>query len=508
MRNQNATFKWGLVVLLVFSLTIRLYFLFTTERTLDMDECVVGTMVKHIAETGEHFVHLLGSDYGGGHALIAYLETPFYLMGFRGDAFVKSATMIFSVLLLLVLALLVSRMSDWRTGLAAGFLLSAFPQYLKASLKVNGYIETLFFLCLAGLILQALLSGLKDGSASADSLKTRLWFVAFGVSCGLALWCFEFALVFLAFFAMIILFHAPKTGFMNIAFGFIGFLIGYSNKLNYILHDDSATSSFVRWIQFHGAGDYFHALANVYVKKLPELFTPNLYTYSYDNRAYSYLFYFLFIAAFAVCAASVALNPPASAGKKNRSFLLMLAFPVYFLGLMPLFKLTDGCARYLLPVSIFCAAILAFAIVRLYDAGGALKSLSVLFACAVVFSLASGVVEMKEVGSTSIYDREEIFTLIDELDDMGVKAVYSDFFIKWHIIFYSGERIIGSDKGFSLRPFYIPYEQKIAAMTNLPYVFAEKTRQLQSLEYTLRAQNAKFKRKTLGRFVIIYDVEI
>ncbi|MEW5945594.1 MAG: hypothetical protein AB1742_05295 [bacterium] len=128
------------MVILAILIIVRVFFLLTTERTLDMDECVVGVMTQRIARQGEVFVHPIGEDYGGGNAFIAYVAAMFSKVFGLSDITIKSVTVMFSVLVIWVYIHLVGAMIGFRAGLVSGLLLSFLPPYLKASLKVDGYI--------------------------------------------------------------------------------------------------------------------------------------------------------------------------------------------------------------------------------------------------------------------------------------------------------------------------------------------------------------------------------
>ena len=123
--SSNRRYAFSMVAVAVTSLCVRLWFLLNTERALDKDECMVGIMVKHIVERGEHFVHIIGGDYGGGHAMLAYLMAPLYRFFGLSDVFVQTPTVLFSVLLAVLAGFFVRN----AFGPSAGFLAALFISF-------------------------------------------------------------------------------------------------------------------------------------------------------------------------------------------------------------------------------------------------------------------------------------------------------------------------------------------------------------------------------------------
>lgn len=507
-RMKKQQFIAALIGITALSLAVRIFFLLTTERTLDMDECVVGVMAKHVAERGERFVHYAGSDYGGGHALIAYLAAPLFGIFGPGDVALQSITMLFSILFVIVFMFIVAKMTSPEAGLLSGLLLSFLTPYLKLSFQVDGYIETLFFVSLSAIILMRLISGglETDRRAPGQYFSRPALLVVLGVSSGLALWSHEFALIFLLVLGIAGLIHIKKFRFAEIMIVSAGFLLGYSIKLNYMIHDNSASSTFAQWIAFGGIGAYFHTLVEILVEKLPGFFSPQIYHYHDELRLYSLLMY-LTCAVSCVYMLYLAVRGRRGGEKKIDTRLLILAgLPFYFLLLMPLFNRGPKFPRYFLPLAPFAAAAFAFAVVNLAGRGGYKRFAGIALLSFFLVLEIFGAADMRSCGYDSCENGKIYGELVEFLGGHNIKGIYTDFGTKWHVAFYSGERIAGSDFAFGNMPRYMEYEYRVNAIEKTTYVFPAGRRLAASLEEYMRREDVLFKSKDIGRLRVFYDL--
>lgn len=495
--------------IIALSIGLRVYFLLTTERALDMDECIVGIMAIHVAEKGEKFVHLIGQDYGGGHALIAYLAAPLFGIFGPSDVALQSITMLFSILFVVVFIFIVAKMTSPEAGLLSGLLLSFLTPYLKLSFQVDGYIETLFFVSVSTIILMRLISG---GTETPNRPRSGQYFsrlallAVLGVSSGLALWSHEFALIFLLVLGIAGLIHIKKFRFAEIMIVSAGFLLGYSIKLNYMIHDNSAPSTFAQWVSFGGIGAYFHTLVEILVEKLPRFFSPQIYHYHDELRPYSLLMY-LTCAVSCVYMLYLAVRGRRGGEKKIDTRLLILAgLPFYFLLLMPLFSRGPKFPRYFLPLAPFAAAAIAFAVVNLAGRGGYKRFAGIALLSFFLVLEIFGAADMRSCRYDSCENGKVYSELVGFLGGHNIKGIYTDFGTKWHVAFYSGERIAGSDFAFGNMPRYMEYEQRVGAIEKTTYVFPAGWRLAESLEKYMRCEDVLFKSKAIGRLRVDYDL--
>lgn len=480
------------------ALAVRVAFLVTTERGLDHDECVVGVMVRHIALHGDRFAHLLGSDYGGGHAFIAYLEAiPFLIFG-NSDILVQSVTVLFSVLTVAAAMSLGARLAGPRAGLASGALLAVFPPFLKASFQVNGYVETIFFLVAAAILLHDLINSEKTAQ--------RTWLaVALGLCAGLALWCFEFAIVFLAVFAVIALARIKTFRAADIVLSLVSFLVGYSLQLNTMLHDPSAAGTFRRWAQAPGIVPYGERIISLLFHKLPRFFTPYIYHYQPGLPWYA-------LAGAAGFFISCVIFLFSISGKKEnqtkiaRAAWILPAVTAYYILLKPFFIPAMRFPRYWLPLAPVICLIAGIAAAAALSRGGRYR----IAGAAVVFlfgvNATWGMADMARCRPGTCHDSRPYRELVSFLDSNKITAVYTGFNTKWHIAFYSNERIAGSDFFFNNLPRYLPYDRRVAADPRPSYIFSPGSPHIDCLEKHLERNKIKRRARIISGRKIIYDI--
>ena len=85
--------------------------------------------------------------------------------------------------------------------------------------------------------------------------------------------------------------------------------------------------------------------------------------------------------------------------------------------------------------------------------------------------------------------------------------MYTDFNTKWHLAFYSGERIAGSDFYFNNLPRYLPYDRRVAADPSPSYIFSPNSMQMDCLEKHLKWNKIKHRSRIISGRKIIYDIQ-
>jgi 4-amino-4-deoxy-L-arabinose transferase-like glycosyltransferase len=498
---ENKQFRLGLLALLSFSLLLRLSFLFATERTLDMDECVVGIMIKRVAFHGDRFFHLSGSDYGGGHALIAYALAPFAKAFGTSDILTQSMTVLCSVILVGVISTIVRRAAGMRVGLMTGLLLSFSPQYLKASFQVNAYIETMLLAALA------LLLFLKTLDAKDKGFTKSLYAVGFGMFSGAALWSFEFAAVLLFPIFLSALLHIRSIGFKNLCFSALAFLAGWSVQINYLFHEKPSSSLFGRWISLNSLAEYIHALQTLALTKFPDFFSPYIYHYPPQRQTYSLILTLLFAGSFMFILYSAFFKLGASHKKERILIFTACSTVVYYFAALTLFKNAMSFPRYFLPLSPIIAIVFSLTVCLLLDKTSKSRIFGIILISAILSLQIISVYDMAECRMNSCQNRNRIHKTIEFLESRNYEGIYTDFTTKWQIAFYSNERIIGSDFAFDNMPRHIPYEIKIAEMDNVPFVFPSDWIVLEEIQNGLTRGNVRYSKTEIEGLTLIYDIE-
>ncbi|HPN93173.1 MAG TPA: glycosyltransferase family 39 protein [bacterium] len=499
---ENKSFIAWLLILLLTSLATRLFFLFTTEHTLDMDECVVGIMIKRVAFQGDRFFHLSGSDYGGGHALIAYTLAPFAKLFGTGDILTQSMTVFSSIILIGVVVMIARRAASPCVGLMTGLLFSFSPSFFKASFQVNAYIETMLLAALALLFFQKTLDvKLKN------SFTKSLYAVGFGFFSGAALWSFEFAAALLFPVFVSALFYVRNIGFKNLCFSALAFFSGWSVQINYLLHEKPSSSLFGRWITFNSASDYFHALKTLALIKFPDFFSPYIYHYPPQRQTYSLLLTLLFAVSFIFVLYAVFSALFAPSKKQKKVVLVVCVAVAYYFAALTLFKNAMSFPRYFLPLSPVIAFVFALTSSFLLNTKAKSRAFGIVLISLILILQIASLFDMSRCRMNSCQNRSRIFKTIEFLDNKGYEGIYTDFTTKWQIAFYSDERIIGSDFAFDNMPRHIPYELKIAEMDKVPFVFPSDWIVLEEIENGLKRGNVGYSKTEIEGLTLIYDIE-
>ncbi len=499
---ENKSFIAWLLILLSISLATRLFFLFSTERTLDMDECVVGIMIKRVAFQGDRFFHLSGSDYGGGHALIAYTLAPFAKLFGTGDVLTQSMTVLSSVILVAVVAIIARRAAGPCVGLMTGLLFSFSPSFFKASFQVNAYIETMLLAATALLFFSKTLD-----AHTKNSFIKSLYAVGFGFFSGAALWSFEFAAVIIFPVFVSALLYIRNIGFKNICFSSLAFFSGWSVQINYLLHEKPSSSLFGRWITFNSASDYLHALQTLAFSKFPDFFSPYIYHYPPQRPAYSLLLTILFAISF-IFILYAAFSSLTTSKKKEKKVILTVCVTVaYYFAALTLFKNAMSFPRYFLPLSPVIAFVFALVASFLLNTKTKSRIFGIVLISLILSLQTVSLFDMSRCRMNSCQNRSRIDKTIEFLDSRGVKGIYTDFTTKWQVAFYSDERIIGSDFAFDNMPRHIPYELRIAEMDNVPFVFPSDWIVLEEIENGLKRGNVKHLKTEIEGLTLIYDIE-
>lgn len=432
----------------------RVAMMFTVSRRLDADESIVGLMAKHISEGRGVPFFFYGQNYGGGHVIEALFAAPLFRAFGVSEWAVHLAPVVFSVATIFIVYIFVRRLYGVRAGFAAAALLSVSTPYLESSLKADGYIETIFLGALALLLFQNLEKAYREGAANRVAAFAGLM----GAALGLAWWSYDFALIYAAALGFLALRHGMMHPFRALVFA-AGFLLGASPLIVFDLTHDFAH---LRQVLEGGPGgttggfDIVERVSALFTRELPAFLTPDcVHNFVYPVPWYAW-------AAAGVLAVAV-LSLIANRRRVHGALALV---PLLFLAAYVVSGYAGRSPRYLLPLEPFLSIAVMAALSFLY---GKRRHITRLAAFAVFIALAAGV----GGGLAAIYgddsilegnvktDPESLVWIVRYLESKDVKCVETTYFIKWKILFLSGERINATDvKARERETAYLYYENK------------------------------------------------
>jgi len=511
--------KYLLLILLV-ALSLRLGLLFSGQRYVDGDDAVVGMMAKHILTRGERPLFYYGQPYGGGHVIEAYLASLLYLLFGFSSIPLKLVPLIFSLGVITLTYLLLERFFNERVAILSGLLLAVSSPFIKSSLKVNGYIETIFF-CLLSLFLFL--------SIYFENERDYGRIALFGLVCGLSYYLFDFALLYLLT-CLLFFFVRDKRCFFRKSFliFLFPFLLGVSPliwinlktnflQVRHLIHGPP--------LLFEGpkeASKAFPFLANLkglFIHDLPAFLGPeavHLFVKKISLFSWIHYFIFLFSLTFLIAKTRGSLKNLFFSLLPGRRFSLNFKrevwFICYFLIFIILYSLSPfagGCPRFLLPLYPFIPISIAFFLNWLWERKRIQKAISSLLLVLLLFvdlgydiSLAKSdeVIDGRTRTSGKIASR-----IVKFLNDQDIKYIYTTYFLKWRIIFESNERIIASHYHHGTLHRYPLYERIVARAENFAYVFHLQDPSCEFLEDYLKENSIDYKKETINGVAIYYN---
>ncbi len=505
--------------------------MFTSQRHVDSDEAVVGMMAKHIIERGERPIYFYGQNYGGGGALEAYLAAiPFSAFGVSSISFKLVPLAIYLGLIVTVFAFCLAHCGP-RVAVLAGALVAFAVPGIEAGLKARGgHIESALFSILLAHFLLRILE--RDRPAGHHV-------VLFGFFAGMAVWCYEAAVVFLAACA-VLTFCRKKLFFFTRWFAVFlaAFLVGWGPALYYNL-----THRFdnLAWIASLGPGDgeeltigIWFRLRETFSQYLPRFFV----AHNFDELipeipAHAWIQYGVFAAA--VCYLGVrnrrligrlarALIPGARLSLRLEGPGAPEAVLLLYAAMMLVGYASSGkagfTARYFLPLLPTVFVLVAAAAIEAWDRSRTLGRTLVLAIVSFMLALgpAANIFAMGEsrivtsvvIARGQLRNRylagDTVPTLERFLEAQNVKYVVTSSGIQWPLIFESGEKIVASS--LYVVPGQVRYPAYDEAVWRNPdsaaWVFHASSIMRQRLENILERENIAHERAEIGSLYIYY----
>ncbi len=509
---------WRPAALIAVGALVRLGLILSGWPRTDSDEGVMGLMALHIARGRDFPLFFYGQVYMG--TLQAYLGALLFpLFGFSLLTLRLGLVLLF-ILFALVMYALVRLLYGWAFALfTLGLLALGGPDLLKAQLlALGGYPETLLFGALS-LLLASWLAISPAGGGDGGLRGRRLAaYAALGVALGLGWWSDPLVLPFLLAAPLpLALFRRGELRWRGLGALALGLLVGLAPQIIFILthlndNGPSAVAAFqpqgvATLAQLPGhifnqvAGTLFISLPNItgagWVCSLP-VSSQGLFVgwFGVGSLACAGLRIgwsvgFLALGVFAARAAWWAMRAAESqreaALQGGRLTLLTggaLALALYISS--PQAATPAGNARYLIGLLIALPAVVYPLWAAAVAARGWRRAWRVASLALIALIMAGGVAATYAQAPSARADMAASRALVSDLERLGVRHMYTDYWTCYKTAFLSQERMTCDVLGVGLRQAqdnrYPPYVAEVQADPRAAYVFPDGSPQAAALE--------------------------
>jgi len=447
---------------------LRFIILFVSQTHVTSDEAIIGLMAKHVLE-GRYFpFYFYGISYNASCAWEAYLAVvPFAIAGV-GVVALKIPTVLLSLVCLTLFYLMTKRLYSIRVATLASLIFALWPGLMKWHFQPRGY--AFYFLFIPALIILFLII------EKEQARRVRVFFF-FGLACGIAFWSMELLLITIAAL-WVILFLRRKFSIKTFAACVGGFVIGYAPAIWWNL-----THGFRNWhflfFEKPEAGGLaarfgLQAWCEIFFHEMPKFFSTDTVLWYYPETPWTgYVLYFVTAIAVAIAAWSAlpkirsAFSSGFAATDANIDLLMLILIGVSF---VPYVIAPLRVPGYFLAASFFMSILIARCVDRFIARKEmSLRALGAAMVLATVLCGAAAVIE------TATHNQIETLTLcpnrqdhcmirvpgkdIDgakqDLEQNGIKAVWTTISFVYPLIFEANEKLIASESIFGVdRPVY------------------------------------------------------
>jgi 4-amino-4-deoxy-L-arabinose transferase-like glycosyltransferase len=439
------------LLLIVVSIALRLWLLFTSRHYLNSDTAATAMMALDIVDGGPIPFFFYGQPYGGGHTVEALMAVPWFAIFGPSDYLFKLGPALLSCVYILVVYLTLYQFFNKRLALIATAAFSIYPTFLAFNFDYTGELIMSFFGWL----------GLYFFFCSYFAARERPLFVVLsGLAIGFAYYCFDYGLYYLlAVLALWILkenVHVWRR-WRSILCLLLGFLIGALPLIAYNLTHDFENFKFLLWktarsdpVPVLGSLSRF---ARLLYHDLPAVFSLDIDDFLPQISWGSYLSYgfFLISALYILVRTKSALfslirsffaRKTAVLNSEDRVLYLLLLMLFYF-ALYSLARSGGNAPRYLVVLCPFIPIMLAWAA---YDLGkrrlvpaAILTALFVALQIPFMIQLATD----KTVPEWEVRTHgEDMKALAKFLLDNNLTTVATPYEIKWKLMFESRRRVV------------------------------------------------------------------
>lgn len=508
--------RWRLAALIAVGMLVRLGLILAGWPRSDSDEATMGLMALHIATRGETPLFFYGQVYMG--TLQAYLGALLFpIFGVSVLTLRLGLVLLFVLFALAMYALARLLYGETFALLALGLLALGGPDLLKAQLlALGGYPETLLFGALS-LLLSVWLAVSPAGDGDGRPRGRRLAaYAGLGMAMGLGWWSDPLVAPFLLAAALpLALFRRRELRWRGLAALALGLLAGLAPQTMFMLtHLDAGGPSAVAAFQPHGvatlaqlpgrlfiqtAGTLFISLPNItgagWVCSLPVsprgLFVGWLGAgmLACAGLRLGWSLGLLALGAGATRAAwremRAAKSPRTGALQAGRLAALLggaLSLALYVSS--PQAATPLGNARYLIGLVIALPSVIYPPWAAAVAVGGWRRAWGVGALGLIALALAGGVAATYAQAPEARADAAANQALVRDLERLGVRHMYTDYWTCYKAAFLSGERITCDALGAELgqgNNRYAPYVAAVQADPRAAYVFPDGSPQAAAL---------------------------
>jgi len=462
---------WPFLLILIATAGVRFVILFVSQTHVTSDEAIIGLMGKHILE-GRYFpFYFYGISYNPSCAWEAYLAViPFAIAGVSVVA-LKIPAVLLSLVCLVLFYLMTVRLYSIRIATLASLIFALWPGLLKWHFQPRGY--AFYFSFIPALIILFLIIENRDTRRARD-------FLFFGVACGIAFWSMELLLITIVALWVLLL-GRRKFSIKTLAVCVSGFLIGYAPAISWNLTHSMRNWHFLFFEKPEPGGLAarfgLQAWREIFLNEMPKFFSVDTVLWYYPETKWTgYVLYFTTAIALIITARNAlrwkaireAFGSGFFANDATKDLLMLILIGVSFIPYVIAPLRVPG---YFLAAAFFMSILLARAGDSLFQERTWERAVA---AAMLVATIACGVAAIVE---TAAHNQIETLTLcpnrkdhcmmrvpgadIDavkqDLQQNGIKAVWTTISFVYPLIFETNEKLIASESIFGVeRTVYPP----------------------------------------------------
>jgi 4-amino-4-deoxy-L-arabinose transferase-like glycosyltransferase len=458
------------VFILVGTAILRFAILFTSQTHVTSDEAIIGLMGKHISEGRAFPFYFYGISYNASCAWEAYLAViPFAIAGV-GVVALKVPTVLLSLVCLTLFYAMTARLYSIRVASWAALIFSLWPGLLKWHFQPRGY--AFYFLFIPALVI--LFLRIEDQNAR----RVRDFFL-FGLACGVAFWGMELLLItIVALWILLLLRRRFSVKTFGASLG--GFAIGYAPAIWWNLTHSMRNWHFLFFEKPEAGGLAtrfgLQAWRGIFSHEMPKFFSDDTVLWYYPETKWTGYVLYLATALALILAGRSALRQIGNVFRsgfainnatKDLLMLILIGFSFVPYVIAPL-----RVPGYFLGASFFMSILLARAIDEplgqnkfVTRATGAAVLLATIIcgAAAVIDTASRNQIETLTL-SPNRQDHKmlrvpgaDIDSVKQDLEQNGIKAVWTTVSFVYPLIFETNEKLIASESIFGVdRVVYPP----------------------------------------------------
>lgn len=460
------------VFLFILSISIQLFFIFSSGYSIDSDQAITGLMAKHILE-GKFPVFFYG------HAFDASIEAVlasfyFFLFGISCHS-LKLAPMTFGIIFCISIYYLVKELGDKELGLWALIFSLISPIYLFGHFIAprTCYIETLAF---GNLVFIFLLRAMRQPKFK------NIFFL--GIFAGISFWNSPLCIYYLVSGTIFIIIRGRKIiNFKNIFSGILAFFIG-SLPLwiyNFTHHFDSFRISYSS-----GGIDIINNLKTLLTYHGVVLLVSEVF----NNTIFYWIIYGIFLI-------SIGFFVVKNVYKYKSNYLLLIIFFFIIIAIYSRSQYaTLNTQRHLLPLYTFIPIAVSYTAKYI----NRYKNIGIIFFIVILgINLSGSVLMHREWLPGTIRDAESFIELKEFLLNNKITTLYAPFWTGYKLNFVSNEEIVCSEYS---EEGYEGYEELLEKTDNIAFLDDGSHR----IEESLKKIRAKFSVDSVSGKGVFYNI--